>query len=86
MRTHHITRLITAIGIIVVASPTALAAGQHFHPKGKLPSKHTLEVFEKARTTPPFSDKQDFEEMNKGFIAAPAYKKIMADAGNVAWD
>jgi alkyl sulfatase BDS1-like metallo-beta-lactamase superfamily hydrolase len=67
-------------------SVSALAGTKHFHPKGKPPSKHTLEVFEKARATLPFSDKQDFEEMNKGFIAAPKSKKIMADAGHVAWD
>ncbi len=34
----------------------------------------------------PFADKRDFEEARKGFIAAPTYNKIMADAGNVAWN
>ena len=34
----------------------------------------------------PFSDKRDFDEAKQGFIAEPPYKKIMADAGNVAWD
>ena len=34
----------------------------------------------------PFDDKRDFEEAKQGFIAAPAYKQIMAEAGNVAWD
>ncbi len=34
----------------------------------------------------PFSDKRDFDEAAKGFIAAPSFKKIMADAGHVAWD
>jgi alkyl sulfatase BDS1-like metallo-beta-lactamase superfamily hydrolase len=34
----------------------------------------------------PFDDKRDFEEAKKGFIAAPPYKQIMAEAGNVAWD
>ena len=38
------------------------------------------------RATLPFADKRDFEEANKGFIAAPEYKQIMAEAGNVAWD
>ena len=47
---------------------------------------HTLKLFEQAKATLPFSDRQDFEEYKKGFIAAPHYKKIMADAGNVAWD
>jgi alkyl sulfatase BDS1-like metallo-beta-lactamase superfamily hydrolase len=34
----------------------------------------------------PFDDKLDFEEAKKGFIAAPPYRQIKADAGHVAWD
>ncbi len=44
---------------------------EHFHPKGKPPSTHTLEVFERARATLPFADRQDFEEHKRGFIARP---------------
>ena len=65
---------------------TAAKPDGHYHPKGKLPSKHTIAVLEKARATLPFADKRDFEEQKKGFIAAPTYMKIMADAGHVAWD
>jgi alkyl sulfatase BDS1-like metallo-beta-lactamase superfamily hydrolase len=32
------------------------------------------------------ADRKDFEENTKGFIAAPRFKRIMADAGHVAWD
>jgi len=67
------------------AQPMGEAIG-HFHPKGKAPSKHTMAVLEKARASLPFGDKQDFDEQKKGFIAAPSYMKIMADAGHVAWD
>ena len=58
----------------------------HFHPKGKPPSKHTIAKLKAARATLPFADTRDFEEQKKGFIAAPKSKKIMAKAGNVAWD
>ena len=58
----------------------------HFHPKGKPPSEHTLKIFEEARKTLPFSDRQDYEEWERGFIARREDPKIMADAGNVAWD
>ncbi len=65
----------------------ALAADtDHFHPKGKPPSEHTLEVLREARATLPFADKRDFDEEKKGFIAAPESWQIMANAGNVAWD
>ena len=69
----------------VLADPGAMQ-GKHFHPKGKMPSKFTIELQNGVRKTLPFEDKRDFEEAKKGFIAAPPYKQIMAEAGNVAWD
>ena len=67
------------------APPMGEAVG-HFHPKGKPPSEHTLKVLEQARATLPFSDKRDFEEEKKGFIAAPESWKILGKDGNVVWD
>ena len=68
------------------AAPAATAdPSKHFHPKGKMPSKFTIEKQKALRISLPLSDKQDFEEQKKGFIAAPKYKEIMADAGHVAW-
>jgi alkyl sulfatase BDS1-like metallo-beta-lactamase superfamily hydrolase len=69
----------------VVADPGAMQ-GKHFDVKGKAPSSFTVELQNGLRKTLPFEDKRDFEESRKGFIAAPSYKTIMADAGNVAWD
>jgi len=69
----------------VVTDPGAME-GKHFHPKGKMPSKFTIELQNGLRKTLPFEDKCDFEEAKKGFITAPPYKQIMAEAGNVAWD
>ncbi|MEA1889195.1 MAG: alkyl sulfatase dimerization domain-containing protein [Pseudomonadota bacterium] len=60
--------------------------GKHFDAKGKLPSKYTIKAQKHQRSSLPFEDKRDFEEQKKGFIAAPDYKQIMAEAGNVAWD
>jgi alkyl sulfatase BDS1-like metallo-beta-lactamase superfamily hydrolase len=72
-------------GTAAVADPGA-TEGKHFHPKGKPPSTYTIELQKGLRATLPFDDKRDFEEVKKGFIAAPTYRKIMADAGNVAWN
>ena len=80
--------------ILAVAALTTMACSPtnsesdfgHFHPKGKPPSEHTLKVFEEARQTLPFSDRQDYEERDRGLIARREDLKIMADAGNVAWD
>ena len=76
------------------ALPSAQGAGvgtrprtvKHFDPNGKPPSTFTLELRKGLVATLPFADKRDFDEAKKGFIAEPAYKQIMADAGNVAWD
>ena len=69
-----------------VASDPGAMEGKHFHPKGKPPSEHTLEGPREARATLPFSDKRDFEEEQKGFIAAPDSWQIKARDGDVVWD
>jgi alkyl sulfatase BDS1-like metallo-beta-lactamase superfamily hydrolase len=71
---------------LLVLPGSARGEAGHFHPKGKAPSKHTIAVIEKARSSLPFSDKKDFEERDRGFIAAPESIKIEADAGHDAWD
>lgn len=59
---------------------------EHFHPEGKAPSKDTIEARNRIKAALPFDDQRDFEEAKKGFIAAPPYKQIRADNGQVAWD
>jgi alkyl sulfatase BDS1-like metallo-beta-lactamase superfamily hydrolase len=72
-----------APSVEVQQAPTSTG---HFDPKGRPPSTFTLEIRDRLKAELPFSDKRDFDEAAKGFIAAPSYKKIMADAGHVAWD
>jgi alkyl sulfatase BDS1-like metallo-beta-lactamase superfamily hydrolase len=86
MRAKILTQIVAAVSITVALCTTALAQSQHFHPKGKPPSEHTKKIFEEARPQLPFSDKQDFEEIQKGFIARPESGIIMADAGHEAWN
>jgi alkyl sulfatase BDS1-like metallo-beta-lactamase superfamily hydrolase len=85
---HRISKIIIAAAFAASLAAPVLAAeeAKHFSPKGKMPSKYTIEARSKALATMPFADKQDFEEAKKGFIAAPAYRKIMQDNGGVAWD
>jgi alkyl sulfatase BDS1-like metallo-beta-lactamase superfamily hydrolase len=75
---------------VVVASLLAFAgvasAQEHFHPNGKPPSEHTLAVRAENAANLNFADERDLEEAARGFIAAPEYRQIMADAGHVAWD
>ena len=62
------------------------AAIRHFDPLGQPPSKFTIELRNGLKATLPFADRRDFEEAQKGFLAAPSFDRIMADAGHVAWD
>jgi alkyl sulfatase BDS1-like metallo-beta-lactamase superfamily hydrolase len=78
--------LSSLIAITLFAPSALIAQDTHFDPNGTMPSKYTIELRDGLTATLPFDDKRDFEEAQKGFIAAPDYKKIMADAGNVAWD
>jgi alkyl sulfatase BDS1-like metallo-beta-lactamase superfamily hydrolase len=77
-------------GVLLDESPAAaqgaVPLAGHFHPKGKGPSQHTLDLLRQARSGLPFGDTRDFEEQKKGFIAPMQDLKIMADAGHVAWD
>jgi alkyl sulfatase BDS1-like metallo-beta-lactamase superfamily hydrolase len=88
-----------AIGLLALMPPVTLAEGdsaaaadpaasatRHVHPKGKPPSASTIALQKQHRETLPFEDERDFEESRRGFIAAPPYRRIMAEAGNVAWD
>ncbi len=81
-----------ATAIVATAHAQGAAVGsppaqiKHFDPKGNLPSKFTIELRKGISATLPFEDKRDFDEAKKGFIAEPPFLKIMADAGNVAWD
>ena len=84
MKPANCITFLTAVAVLTAGA--ALAQTEHFHPKGKPPSEHTLKVLEAARKTLPFSDTRDFDEEKKGFIAAPESWTIMANAGNVAWD
>ncbi|MFM1799095.1 MAG: hypothetical protein RLZZ117_1373 [Cyanobacteriota bacterium] len=61
-------------------------SSQHFDAKGKPASSFTIAQQNLFRQQLPFEDERDFEESRRGFIAAPAYKQIMAEAGHVAWD
>jgi alkyl sulfatase BDS1-like metallo-beta-lactamase superfamily hydrolase len=72
--------------LLIAFSVSVFATEKHFHPKGKMPSKFTVELQDGLRQSLPFDDKQDIEEARRGFIAAPPYRQIMAEKGHVAWD
>lgn len=82
----RLLNLTIALSLALPAWARAAEAPSHFDPQGKPPSAFTLELRNGIKAQLPFADKRDFEEARKGFIAAPPYQKIMADAGHVVWD
>ena len=96
MRLSRTWTLVLAISFVSGPAATTHAAGGGGAPadpgamkadaQGNPPSKFTIELRNGVKATLPFEDKRDFEEAKKGFLAAPPYKQIMADAGHVAWD
>ncbi len=58
----------------------------HFHPLGRTPSPTTVAVQHEQREQLPFADERDFAEARRGFLAAPEYRQIMGESGNVAWN
>ena len=59
---------------------------EHFHELGKVPSSSTSAVRAAMKAQLPFDDERDFEEARRGFLVAPGYRQIMAEAGHVAWN
>jgi len=86
MRIIRWTMLASVFVTLISFNATAGSKAKHFDPKGKAPSSYTIEFQKHQRAILPFEDRRDFEEMKRGFIAAPQYRQIMADAGHVAWD
>jgi alkyl sulfatase BDS1-like metallo-beta-lactamase superfamily hydrolase len=78
--------LVCLSAVLGLGLSAATAQTAHFHPQGKPPSAHTLKVLEQAREALPFGDVRDFEENEKGFIAAPESWQILDEKGNVVWD
>lgn len=79
----------TLLGATLAPATSAQTAAEpirHFHAEGKPPSRFTVELRNGVKQALPFEDKRDFEENQRGLIAVPGFKKIMADAGHVAWN
>jgi alkyl sulfatase BDS1-like metallo-beta-lactamase superfamily hydrolase len=53
---------------------------------GNAASTFTVARQHALRDNLPFSDKRDFEESQRGFIAAPDFRRIEDDSGNTVWD
>ncbi|MGI9236010.1 MAG: alkyl/aryl-sulfatase [Woeseiaceae bacterium] len=75
---------VTIIGFVVTAcandAPSSTSA------EVKPPSDATVHHQQQLRLSLPFDDERDFAEQRRGFIAAPPYRQIADEAGNIVWD
>ena len=86
MKYPHPVVAIRAILIALLITISAAEAQEHFNAKGSQASPYTTELQQQLRTSLPFEDRRDFEESQRGFIAAPDYRQITAANGRVVWD
>jgi alkyl sulfatase BDS1-like metallo-beta-lactamase superfamily hydrolase len=91
--TRYATTLVLPIALFWACTQSSTVNSQdtptdpnHFDKKGKAPSSFTIAKWENWKNTLPFDDTRDFEEAQKGFIAAPDFKQIKNDEGRVVWD
>ena len=75
-----------AVFLFVLASPCAADIPPSADASVKPPSSHTIALQQAARKTLPFDDRRDFDEHRRGLIAAPPYRRITDDAGELVWD
>ncbi|HBX38770.1 MAG TPA: hypothetical protein DEG76_16440 [Pseudohongiella sp.] len=76
--------LYALLSVMLISSnaPAALAQSSAQQPA----TEATARQQQMLRDTLPFADQRDFEESQRGFIAAPGYRQILGAAGNVVWD
>ena len=77
---------ISALGFILTVSACSAFAQDHFNAKGSEPSSFTSQLQSELRNSLPFEDRRDFEESQRGFIAEPGSRQILAENGRVVWD
>ena len=77
---------ISVLGFFLILSAGNAIAQDHFNAKGSEPSSFTSQLQSELRNSLPFEDRRDFEESQRGFIAEPSSRQILAENGRVVWD
>ena len=80
-------KLVFALLVGVLAAGSRLAAADsHGEAASNPPSPHTRALQQALRDSLPFDDRRDFDEHQRGFIAAPPYRRITNEDGGTVWD
>ena len=76
----------TAVILALVSAACAPESGSDPLGDTNSPSKYTIAHQEALRGSLPFHDRRDFDEQSRGFVAAPSYRRIDDESGNLVWD
>ncbi|MGB5510519.1 MAG: alkyl sulfatase dimerization domain-containing protein [Woeseiaceae bacterium] len=76
----------TAALLLVVILGCGAATQSNSSTADNAPSQATQAKQQALRASLPFFDQRDFEEHQRGFIAAPSYRRIASAAGDTVWD
>ena len=79
-----LARVVAALSMLMASLTHAQGAASGSSSKPASPT--TVARNQQARAGLPMSDARDLEESQRGFIAAPADRKILAEKGRVVWD
>ena len=81
-------RLQFGYGMFVLSWAITSTADTHLPDatSAKPPSSYTVAEQQALRESLPFDDRRDFEEHQRGFVAAPPYRRIESDSGELVWD
>ena len=85
---NRIIRCTAALLLVVVVAVSGCGADSQSNSRtmDNAPSQATQAKQQALRASLPFEDQRDFEEHQRGFIAAPAYRRIASAAGDTVWD
>ena len=85
---NRVIRCTAALLLVVVVAVSGCGADSQSNSRTKdnAPSQATQAKQQALRASLPFEDQRDFEEHQRGFIAAPAYRRIASEAGDTVWD
>jgi alkyl sulfatase BDS1-like metallo-beta-lactamase superfamily hydrolase len=71
---------------VAAAACTAESPSNISSAEANPPSEHTIAHQRALRESLPFDDQRDFDEHRHGFIAAPSYRRITDESGELVWD
>ncbi len=82
----HRTNYVALLVLLAVTPQVSADSHEHFNADGAAPSAATRALQQALRESLPLSDRRDFDEHKRGFIAAPKDRRIVGESGDTVWN